>query len=139
MPSVRLPDGSTRDLPATARVADCIGDAATNGGKRGKKAPVAALLDGRVVGLDAPLPAEGTATVEPLFSGDARALPVMRHSAAHVMARAVMRLFDGVELAFGPTVGHGFYYDMRAARPITDEDLPAIEAEMKSVVPMGGV
>ena len=134
MPTVRLLDGSTHDLPATARVADCIGDAATTGGKRGKKAPVAALLDGKLVGLDAPLPAEGTATVEPLFSGDARALPVMRHSAAHVMARAVMRLFEGVELAFGPTVGHGFYYDMRASRPITDEDLPAIEAEMKRII-----
>jgi len=134
MPTVRLPDGSTRDLPATSRVADCIGDAATTGGKRGKNAPVAALLDGKLVGLDAPLPAEGTATVEPLAAGDARALPVMRHSAAHVMARAVMRLFEGVELAFGPTVGHGFYYDMRAARPITDEDLPAIEAEMKRII-----
>jgi hypothetical protein len=58
MPTVRLPDGSTRDLPATARVADCIGDAATTGGKRGTHAPVAALLDGKVVGLDAALPAE---------------------------------------------------------------------------------
>ncbi len=58
----------------------------------------------------------------------------MRHSAAHVMARAVMKLFDGVELAFGPTVGEGFYYDMRAARPITDEDLPAIEAEMRKII-----
>jgi threonyl-tRNA synthetase len=134
MPTVRLPDGSTRDLPAHATVGDCIGDAATTGGTRGKNAPVAALLDGKVVGLDAPLPSEGTATLEPLAAGDARALPVMRHSAAHVMARAVMRLFEGVELAFGPTVGQGFYYDMRASRPITDEDLPAIEAEMRRII-----
>ena len=49
----------------------------------------------------------------------------MRHSAAHVMARAVMRLFPDVELAFGPTVGEGFYYDMRAGRPITDEPKPS--------------
>ena len=134
MPTVRLPDGSTRYLPAHATVGDCIGDAATTGGTRGKNAPVAALLDGKVVGLDAPLPSEGTATLEPLAAGDARALPVMRHSAAHVMARAVMRLFEGVELAFGPTVGQGFYYDMRASRPITDEDLPAIEAEMRRII-----
>ena len=134
MPTVRLPDGSTRDLPAHAKVGDCIGDAAMTGGTRGKNAPVAALLDGKVVGLDAPLPSEGTATLEPLAAGDARALPVMRHSAAHVMARAVMRLFEGVELAFGPTVGQGFYYDMRASRPITDEDLPAIEAEMRRII-----
>jgi len=134
MPTVRLPDGSSRDLPETARVADGIGDAATKGGTRGKQAPVAALLDGKLVGLDMPLPAVGSVAVEPLYAGDARALPVMRHSAAHVMARAVMRLFDGVELAFGPTVGHGFYYDMRAARPITDDDLPAIEAEMRRII-----
>jgi len=134
MPTVRLPDGSTRDLPATARVAECFGDAATNGGSRGRNAPVAALLDGKVVGLDTPLPAAGVATVEPLPAGDPRALSVMRHSAAHVMARAVMRLFEGVELAFGPTVGDGFYYDMRASRPITDADLPAIEAEMQRII-----
>jgi len=134
MPTVRLPDGSTHDLPATARVADCIGDAATNGGKRGTKALVAALLDGKVVGLDTSLPGAGSVALEPLYAGDARALPVMRHSAAHVMARAVLRLFEGVELAFGPTVGHGFYYDMRASRPITDDDLPAIEAEMWRII-----
>ena len=49
------------------------------------------------------------------------------------MARAVMRLFEGVELAFGPTVGDGFYYDMRAEKPITEEDLPKIEKETSLV------
>ena len=134
MPSVRLPDGTFRDYPAAARVADCIADAAAASGKKAKQPPIAALLDGKLVGLDAPLPAEGSPTVEPLSPGDPRALPVMRHSAAHVMARAVMRLFEGVELAFGPTVGEGFYYDMRASRPITDEDLPAIEVEMRRII-----
>jgi threonyl-tRNA synthetase len=134
MPSVRLPDGSTRDYPLKARVADCITDAARAAGTQPQHPPVAALLDGRLVGLDAALPGDGSPAVEPLFAGDPRALPVMRHSAAHVMARAVMRLFEGVELAFGPTVGHGFYYDMRAARPITDDDLPAIEAEMRRII-----
>ena len=134
MPSVRLPDGSFRDYPAAARVADCIADAAAASGKKAKQPPIAALLDGKLVGLDAPLPAEGSPTVEPLSPGDPRALPVMRHSAAHVMARAVMRLFEGVELAFGTTVGEGFYYDMRASRPITDEDLPAIEVEMRRII-----
>jgi threonyl-tRNA synthetase len=91
------------------------------------------VLSGKTVGLDALLP-EGEASVEFLGKGDPRALPVMRHSAAHVMARAVMRLFKDVELAFGPTVGEGFYYDMRAERPITDDDLPAIEAEMRKII-----
>ena len=94
MPSVRLPDGSTRDYPPAARVADCITDAARAAGKQPQHPPVAALLDGSLVGLDAALPGDGSPAVEPLFAGDPRALTVMRHSAAHVMARAVMRLFE---------------------------------------------
>jgi threonyl-tRNA synthetase len=135
MPTVRFADGSVRDYPAGSRLAEVVGDAPPPQPVPKKQArPIAAALDGRAVGLDAPLPAAGTATVEPLYAGDPRALPVMRHSAAHVMARAVMRLFEGVELAFGPTTGEGFYYDMRAARPITDEDLPAIEEEMRRII-----
>jgi threonyl-tRNA synthetase len=136
MPSVRLPDGVSREYPPAARVADVAADILANPAQQGgkKSRPIAALLDGRAVGLDSPLPASGEATIEFLLKGDPRALPVMRHSAAHVMARAVMRLFEGVELAFGPTVGAGFYYDMRAARPITDEDLPLIEAEMRKII-----
>jgi len=130
MPHVRLPDGSIHEFPPAARVAEALQAV----GGTAKKRPIAAVLAGKTVGLDATLPAEGTVDLEPLSAGDPRALPVMRHSAAHVMARAVMRLFEGVELAFGPTVGEGFYYDMRASRPITDDDLPAIEAEMKRIV-----
>jgi threonyl-tRNA synthetase len=136
MPTVRLPDGVVRDYSQPTRVAEVFADLATAGQEKPKKKdrPIAALLNGKAVGLDAPLPEAGEATLEPLRAGDPRALPVMRHSAAHVMARAVMRLFKGVELAFGPTVGEGFYYDMRAERPITDEDLPVIEAEMKKII-----
>jgi hypothetical protein len=128
MITVRFSDGTTAEFPPATPLADVLHGAAKGG------RPIAAVLDGRTVGLDARLPAAGSVAVEPLRAGDPRALPVMRHSAAHVMARAVMRLFEGVELAFGPTVGEGFYYDLRAARPITDEDLPAIEAEMKRII-----
>jgi threonyl-tRNA synthetase len=137
MPTVRFPDGVVREFSPAARVADVVAEVAgpADQGKGKKKTRViAALLDGKAVGLDAPLPTGGEVAIEFLKAGDPRALPVMRHSAAHVMARAVMRLFDGVELAFGPTVGAGFYYDMRASRPITDEDIPRIEAEMKKII-----
>ncbi len=134
MLNVRLPNGTVHECATPARVGDVLTAAAASTPGTTSGAAIAAVLDGQTVGLDAPLPDSGSVTLEPLFAGDARALPVMRHSAAHVMARAVMRLFDGVELAFGPTVGEGFYYDMRAARPITDEDLPAIEAEMKRII-----
>jgi threonyl-tRNA synthetase len=130
MSTVRFTDGSTREFPPSTRLADV---AAAVGAGKGKKGAIAALLDGRAVGLDAAIPA-GDAAVEWLPAGDPRALPVMRHSAAHIMARAVMRLFPGVELAFGPTTGEGFYYDMRATRPITDEDLPRIEEEMRKII-----
>jgi threonyl-tRNA synthetase len=137
MPTVRLPDGVVRDYSPPARVAELLASlaaAADQGKSRKKDQPIAVILNGKAVGLDAPLPEAGEAVLEPLRAGDPRALPVMRHSAAHVMARAVTRLFKDVELAFGPTVGEGFYYDMRAERPITDEDLPAIEAEMKKII-----
>ncbi|MCX7412273.1 MAG: threonine--tRNA ligase [Planctomycetia bacterium] len=136
MPTVRFADGVVREYPQAARVADVVAEMALSTlGKGPKKSrPIAALLDGKTVGLDALLPAAGEVALELLVAGDPRALPVMRHSAAHVMARAVMRLFDGVELAFGPTVGAGFYYDMRASRPITDDDIPLIEAEMKRII-----
>jgi len=129
---VRFPDGTTLQCEPRGRVADALAAQATAPARAGRA--IAALLGGTTVGLDTQLPAEGTVELEPLYAGDPRALPVMRHSAAHVMARAVMRLFDGVELAFGPTVGEGFYYDMRASRPITDEDLPTIEAEMRRII-----
>src|SRR5690606_25850556 len=53
---------------------------------------------------------------------------------AHIMARAVMRLFDGVQLAFGPTIEGGFYYDFELEHKLTEEDFPAIEAEMKKII-----
>ncbi len=58
----------------------------------------------------------------------------MRHSCAHVMARAVMRLRKGVQLAFGPTVEGGFYYDFDLEEPLSEDDFPAIEAEMKKII-----
>ena len=136
MPTVRLPDGVVRDYSPPACVADMFADLAAGQDPKPKRKdrPIAVILNGKAVGLDAPLPDSGEVVLEPLHAGDPRALPVMRHSAAHVMARAVMRLFKDVELAFGPTVGDGFYYDMRAERPITDEDVPAIEAEMKKII-----
>ncbi|NBS33568.1 MAG: threonine--tRNA ligase, partial [Planctomycetia bacterium] len=138
MPTITLIDPQNaappqpRSFSSGSRLADVA--EAVKADTAGKWKPIAAMVAGKLVGLDSLLPEEGEPTVELLEAGDARALPVMRHSAAHVMARAVMRLFKDVELAFGPTVGDGFYYDMRAERPITEEDLPKIEAEMQKII-----
>jgi threonyl-tRNA synthetase len=61
-------------------------------------------------------------------------LSTIRHSVSHVMAQAVTRLFPGTQVAIGPSIDNGFYYDFLLPRPITAEDLPAIEAEMKKII-----
>src|SRR5260370_345408 len=69
-----------------------------------------------------------------LTDKDREALDVLRHSCAHVMARAVMRLFPGVQLAFGPTIENGFYYDIDVSPPLKEEDFPRIEEEMRRII-----
>jgi threonyl-tRNA synthetase len=127
---LRLPDGSAKEAPPAAtpqQIAESIG-------KRLGQAAIAAKVDGEIVDLNRDLPAGGEHTFQILTEKDPEALDVLRHSCAHVMARAVMRLFDGVQLAFGPTVENGFYYDIDSPRPIREEDFPKIEAEMKKIV-----
>src|SRR5262249_58760592 len=130
MLTLRLPDGSTRQVPGGTRpreVAEAIG-------KRLAKDAVAAKVDGVVVDLDRELPEQGEVTFAVLTDKDPDALAVLRHSCAHVMARAVMRLFPGTQLAFGPALANGFYYDIDSPTPITEADFPRIEAEMKKII-----
>jgi threonyl-tRNA synthetase len=72
-------------------------------------------------------------SVKEYKNSDTEALDILRHSTAHLMARAVMRLYDGVQLAFGPTVDNGFYYDFAMEHRLTEEDFPKIEDEMKKL------
>ncbi len=130
MLKVKLPDGSAREYSRPVRPMDVAAEI----GPGLAKATLAAEVDGKVVGASAPLPADGEVSLRLLTKKDPEALSVMRHSAAHVMARAVMRLFEGVQLAFGPTTGSGFYYDFELARPLSEEDFPAIEAEMAKII-----
>src|SRR5206468_1625362 len=130
MLKVTLPDGSSKEFSGSVPVKEV----AAAIGPRLLKAAIAAEVDGKIVGLDYKLPAEGEANVRILTQKDPEALGVMRHSAAHVMARAVMRLKKGVQLAFGPTVEGGFYYDFEVPEPLKEEDFPAIEAEMKKII-----
>ncbi|HEY2883235.1 MAG TPA: TGS domain-containing protein, partial [Pirellulales bacterium] len=130
MLKVKLPDGTVKEYSKPMRAKDVAADI----GPGLAKAAVAAIIGEKILGLDTPLPADGEIELKILTKKDSAALGVMRHSCAHVMARAVMRLFDGVQLAFGPTVGAGFYYDMMLPRSLTEEDFPAIEAEMAKIV-----
>ena len=124
---VTLPDGSVRELPRGATVRDL----AEGIGPRLARAALAAKVDGQVVDLMRPL--EGDARVEILTERDADALPVLRHSAAHVLATAVRRVRPEAGIGFGPAIDDGFYYDFAVDRPFTPEDLERIEQEMQSV------
>ncbi|MEW4526320.1 threonine--tRNA ligase [Maioricimonas sp. JC845] len=133
MPHVQLPDGTVKEFPAGATALDV----AASIGERLAKATVAAQIDGQIVDATRPLEELSDANPIPLrllTTRDAEALGVLRHSCAHVMARAVMRLYDGVGLAFGPTTGNGFYYDFDLEHPISEEDFPRIEAEMEAII-----
>src|SRR5262249_28845508 len=130
MVRLKLPDGTLKEAaPGTTsrQIAEGIG-------KRLAQAAVAAKVDGEIIDLNRELPNEGEHSFQILTDRDPEALDVLRHSSAHVMARAVMRLFPDVQLAFGPTVENGFYYDIDSPTPIREEDFPRIEAEMKKTV-----
>jgi threonyl-tRNA synthetase len=148
--TVILPDGSRKDVEATATAYDVA--AGISAGLA--RAAICADVDGELRDLHAPLVEVKTVGMNPtarstvgmnptarhevrvriITKKDPEALAVMRHSAAHVMAQAVMRLFKGVGLAFGPTTATGFYYDFDLQTPISEEDFPAIEAEMAKIV-----
>ncbi|MFO0889686.1 MAG: threonine--tRNA ligase [Isosphaeraceae bacterium] len=133
MVQIKLPDGSVKEYPEGVRPIDV----AAGIGKRLADAAVAAVANGTIVDLDRPL-VDGPSTpveLRLLTSRDREALDVLRHSTAHIMARAIMRLFPGVRLAFGPTTASGFYYDVEIdGRHLSEDDFPAIEAEMAKIV-----
>ena len=89
-------------------------------------------LNGEVVDLRTVV--EGDAAVSILTAKDAGGLSVLRHTASHVMAQAVKRLYPNVKLAIGPSIADGFYYDMDFESPLTSDDFEKIEAEMKKII-----
>jgi threonyl-tRNA synthetase len=128
MAEVRLPDGSSREIEPQASAADL----AQQIGPGLYKAAVAARVNGEVVDLARPLP-DG-AEVAILTKKDPEALEVLRHSAAHLMADAILRLFPKAQLTIGPVVEAGFYYDIFLPEgKLTPEDFPKLEQEMARI------
>src|SRR5688572_20654187 len=129
---ISLPDGSVREVPrgqTPADVAAAIGPGLA-------KAALAARVDGELRDLNRPF--EGDADLALITSKDEKdALDLVRHDFAHILAEAVQKLFPGTQITFGPATEDGFYYDFAPAPgrgPFTDEDLPAIEEEMRRVI-----
>ncbi|HEX5583901.1 threonine--tRNA ligase [Gaiella sp.] len=132
--NVTLPDGSTLELPDGATALDA---ARAIGPKLAEQA-VLARVDGEPRDLRLPLP-DGAALqlLTTRDRDDPDALYVLRHSAAHLLAEAVRRLHPGVKVAIGPPIENGFYYDFEFPEPIREEDLEAIEAEIRREIAEG--
>jgi threonyl-tRNA synthetase len=134
MVQIQLPDGTVKEFGAGASPREV----ALSIGKRLADAAVAAVADGTIVDLDRPLTPHNDGTpiaFKLLTNRDPEALDVLRHSTAHLMARAIMRLFPKVQLAFGPTTSAGFYYDVIVpGKSLSEDDFAAIEAEMTRIV-----
>ncbi|MBX2813211.1 MAG: threonine--tRNA ligase [Myxococcales bacterium] len=132
MVSVKLPDGSQRDLPSGATASDL----ATSISKALVKNAVAAKVNGEIVDLFRPIPE--AAEVAILTKKDDEALEVLRHSAAHLMADAILRIFPKAQLTIGPVVDDGFYYDIYLPDyRISPEDFVKIEEEMQRIAKEG--
>ena len=126
--TITLPDGSTRKVSSGTTLREI----AEGIGPRLAKDALAGKIDGRVVDLAARL--ETDARVEIVTARSPEALPLYRHSTAHLTANAVKRLFPTVQIGIGPAIENGYYYDFNPERPFTPEDLAAIEAEMRRIV-----
>lgn len=132
---IQLPDGSVKEFPGDVTplaIAESISP-------RLAQAAIAARVGEKVTDLKRPV--TETTDVQPvpvqiLTEKDAASLGVLRHSCAHLMARAIMRVFPGVQLAFGPTTGNGYYYDLDLPHKLSEDDFARIEAEMQKLVEM---
>ncbi len=134
---VTLPDGSPLELDDGATVRD----AAAAIGPRLAKAAIAGRVTAAsdpdvtsLVDVGAPLQEGDSVAIVTLKGDDPDALDVLRHSASHIMAQAILRLFPGTKYAIGPTIENGFYYDFQFPAPVTETDLARIEKEMARVV-----
>jgi threonyl-tRNA synthetase len=125
--TITLPDGSTRSVSAGSPVRSVAAAISP----RLEKAAVAAVVDDRLVDLTFPL--EQDARVRIVTPESPEALPLFRHSTAHLMAAAVTNLFPGVQCGIGPATDEGFFYDFVVPRPFVPEDIEAIEKKMRDL------
>ncbi len=125
---VTFPDGAVRDFAPGTTGLDIAKGISPSLAKR----TVAMALDGRLADLADPITAD--ARLEFVSRDDPRALELIRHDAAHVLAEAVQALWPGTQVTIGPVIENGFYYDFARNEPFTPEDFPAIEAEMRAII-----
>ena len=128
MVAVTFPDGARRDYPKGTTGLDIAKAISPSLAKR----TVAMALDGTLADLADPI--DHDAKIEFVNRDDPRALELIRHDAAHVLAEAVQSLWPGTQVTIGPVIENGFYYDFFRNEPFTPEDFPAIEARMGEII-----
>ena len=128
MVALTFPDGARREYPSGTSGLDIAKGISPSLAKR----TVAMTLDGGLADLGDPI--EGDAKIEFISRDDPRALELIRHDAAHVLAEAVQSLWPGTQVTIGPVIENGFYYDFARNQPFTLEDLPVIEKKMREII-----
>ena len=128
MVALTFPDGARRDYPNGITGYDIAKGISPSLAKR----TVAMALDGALTDLNDPI--ERDAKLEFLTREDPRALELIRHDAAHVLAEAVQALWPGTQVTIGPVIENGFYYDFFRNEPFTPEDFEAIEKKMREII-----
>lgn len=128
--AITLPDGTVKEYPRGTTAAQLAESISTGLGKNA----VAGKVDGRLVDLNEPILASSSVEIITLDGADG--LAIYRHSTAHVMAQAIKRIYGEktVKLGIGPVIEDGFYYDIDIEKPLSTDDLAAIEAEMSKVI-----
>ena len=129
--SLTFPDGNKREFARGVTAAEVAQSIAPSLGK----AAISASVDGRHYDLQWPINSDATIPIHTM-KDDAQALELIRHDFAHVMARAVQKLWPEVKVTIGPVVENGWYYDFDRDEPFTPEDLGLIEKVMKAIIAM---
>src|SRR5246127_1288358 len=128
MVALTFPDGARREFPKGTTGLDIAKGISPSLAKR----TVAMALDGTLADLNDPI--EADAKIELISREDPRALELIRHDAAHVLAEAVQSLWPGTQVTIGPVIENGFYYDFFRNQPFTPEDFAAIEKKMREII-----
>jgi threonyl-tRNA synthetase len=132
--TVHIPEGEEKQFAGEATVAEAIAELLSN---KQRKQTVAASVDEKLVDLSVKLDSLGQEELElrPITVSSDEGLDVLRHSTAHLMAKAVIELYGpDLKVAIGPSIEDGFYYDFDRDAPFTPEDFDAIEARMLETV-----
>ena len=127
MVNVTLPDGAVKTFPEPVTVAQV----AASIGAGLAKAAIAGKVDGTLVDTSFTLSRDARLAI--VTDKDSEGLEIIRHSTAHLLAYAAQQLYPGLQVTIGPVIENGFYYDFSYSRPLTPEDLEAIEAKMREL------